>query len=134
PGAVDLRPSGWSNWSPTSLGLYVAFGTKLRTLEARRRHCVERNSARVALEPHGAGPGRARHPGRPGVLSVRGRLLLRLSLQHVLQPGRRVPLLVSRFGVVVRAAADATRPVADLRSRRAPHPTLLVGGPRHSPL
>src|SRR6185436_5066630 len=78
---------------PRRLLAYVAFGTKLRALEARRRHCVEKNSARVALEPRGAGPGRAR-PGRPGVLSVRGRLLLRLSLRHVLQPGRRVPVLV----------------------------------------
>src|SRR5258706_12051734 len=133
PGAVDLRRSRWSNWAPTHRGLYVAFATKLRAREARRHHRVARSSARVALEPRDAGTRQAR-PGRPGVLSVRGRLLLRVSLRHVLQPGLRIALLVSRFGVVVRAAADGTRPVADLPPRRVADSAVLGSRPRHTAL
>ena len=62
-------------------------------------------------------------------LPVRGRVLLRLPIWHVVQPCHGLAVLVPRFGLAVRAAADADALVVGVRARRAADPIGGPGGP-----
>src|SRR6188768_3384108 len=66
------------------------------------------------------------------LLLFRGRLLLRLSLRDVVQPGDRFAVLVSRLRTALRPVVHAGTMVAAADSRHDSDPALLRGGNRRA--